>query len=179
MVRLASVRRTTIGRLSVLRIMRTTTAGLALAISVAMPAAQVGQAESTKPAASTVSAGAQRQTSLPAGSIVTYAGGLQGAHGAPTSFRIVASGIAFDGPDVMLVADATYCLVWLVNRSDRVVTRYGRRVAAGQMAIVAGDSVQGFAGDGRLATTAALRRRRVWRWMARATSSSRTPATTA
>ncbi len=64
--------------------------------------------------------------------------------------------LALAGPGVVLVADDQNNVVWLINQSRRAITKYGRTIAAGRMAIVAGNTGRGFGGDGGPATKATL-----------------------
>ena len=91
--------------------------------------------------------GNQRIRAVQNGSITTFAGngtpGFTGDGGAATA-------AALNRP-VALALDATGALLLCDQGNQRV-----RRISAGQIATVAGDGVQGFAGDGGAATSAEL-----------------------
>jgi len=64
--------------------------------------------------------------------------------------------LALAGPGRLLIGDSASYVVWLANLTDRAVTLYGRTIAAGGIAPVAGKGGAGFGGDGGPATGATL-----------------------
>ncbi len=133
----------------------TTAAGLALILGGAATIHPVVP-HSADALVTSVLGGRRLPAALPAGSITTYAGGLEDAHGTPISFGMTPASVALAGPDILLVADEQNCVVWLVNHSGQAIVRYGRSIAANQMAIVAGNASCSFDGDNGPADKASL-----------------------
>jgi NHL repeat-containing protein len=132
------------------------------AIAAVGPAILLGLLLSTVPAfrpsggLPATAAPAGQESAARTGSIATYAGGLRDANGGPTTFNMLATSVAPVRPGVVAVADAAHSVVWLVNRSGRPITTYGRTIGAGRAGIVVGNGGGGFGGDGGPATRAMI-----------------------
>jgi uridylate kinase len=92
---------------------------------------------------------------LGAGIIATYAGGLSGG-GLPTGYAMAPNDVELAGAGYLLIADTAHDVVWLANLTADDATLFDQTIAAGSMAVVAGNATAGFTGDNGPATAAAL-----------------------